>query len=70
MSINIPKNPDPYHQEWNWKINIIISYHINGMSDFNMISVISLVLRDNPGGTQNINSHLPWNTMSRNQSHE
>ena len=49
MSINIPKNPDPYHQEWNWKINIIISYHINGMSDFNMISVILLVLRDNPG---------------------
>lgn len=69
MSINIPKNPDPYHQEWNWKINIIISYHINGMSDFNMTSVISLVLRDNPGEPKT-SIHTTWNTMSRNQSHE
>ena len=61
MSINIPKNPDPYHQEWNWKINIIISYHINGMSDFNMISVISLVLRDNPGEPKT-SIHTTWNT--------
>lgn len=42
--LTVPKNSDPY-QEWNWNIRNIY-YHINGMSDFN---VISLVLRDNPG---------------------